>query len=441
MRKYLALFISLILVALVGLMPVDLNAQRTSGLSGTGLDGFVEKTDFDSLHVAAGKLILGATGSGQDVTATGVELNYLDITALGTGVNTKAVVLDASGDYTWEAGGIFKYAVLNDGTTALTTSALKLNYLDITTLGTQENSMVVTTDGSGNSGVSKVTQLWIGATGVETQVTSTAAQLNALPATTASAAELDYNAGVTAGTGLADKVMTLDVGDDFTWPATGLLTYWGTQVTSTGAELNYVDITTLGTQEANKVVTTDVNSNSGISQVTELWIGATNAEVQILATPAEIDRIADKDASVVDVTGASVSITLAAHGDRIITLNRAAGITVTLDAATGTGASYTFIIGTSCTSGSYIIKVANGTDVFDGGLALGVDIDGEGATGYTWYAVAGDDTFTMPAAGPASGGEVGDVIRVTDYATGFFLIEAHIQQGGAGEATPFSSGV
>ena len=265
--------------------------------------------------------------------------------------------------------------------------------------------------------------------------------MNALPATTASAAELDYVAGVTAGTGVADKAMVLDVGEDFTWPSGGILTYGGSTVTSTGTELSYTDITTLGTQEASKVVTTDANVNSGVSKVTELWIGATSAEVQINATPAEIDRIADKDASVVDVTGASVSITLAAHGDRIITLNRAAGITVTLDAATGTGASYTFIIGTSCTSGSYIIKVANGTDVFDGGLALGVDIDGEGATGFTWYAVAGDDTFTMPAAGPVSGGEVGDRITVIDYATGFFYIQAHIQQGGGGEATPFSSGV
>ena len=76
----------------------------------------------------------------------------------------------------------------------------------------------------------------------------------------------------------------------------------------------------------------------------------------------------------------------------------------------------------------------------DGGLALGVDTDGEGATGYTWHAVAGDDTFTMPSTG-VSGGVVGDMIRVTDYAAGFFLIEAHIQQSGGAEVTPFTAGV
>jgi len=38
------------------------------------------------------------------VTATAAELNYLDITTLGTGAASKAVVLDANGDYTWPAG-------------------------------------------------------------------------------------------------------------------------------------------------------------------------------------------------------------------------------------------------------------------------------------------------------------------------------------------------
>ncbi|MGB4107762.1 MAG: hypothetical protein WBK55_08210 [Alphaproteobacteria bacterium] len=36
-------------------------------------------------------------------TASGAELNYLDITALGTGAASKALVLDASGDYTFPA--------------------------------------------------------------------------------------------------------------------------------------------------------------------------------------------------------------------------------------------------------------------------------------------------------------------------------------------------
>lgn len=39
------------------------------------------------------------------VTATATELNYLDITTLGTGAASKSVVLDGSSNYTWPASG------------------------------------------------------------------------------------------------------------------------------------------------------------------------------------------------------------------------------------------------------------------------------------------------------------------------------------------------
>ena len=187
------------------------------------------------------------------------------------------------------------------------------------------------------------------------------------------------------------------------------------------------------------VVTTDGNSNSGVSKVTQLWIGTTGAETQVTATAAEINRLADKTASIVDITGASVTLTEATHGDRIITLSRAAGVEVTLPAATGTGNVYFIVVATAITSGSHVVKVANGTDVFDGSIAIGVDTDAEGATGYTWYAVAGDDTITLN--GASQGGEVGDVIEVIDYKAGFFLLRVRINQSGGGEATPWSSGV
>ena len=43
------------------------------------------------------------------VTAVSGELNYLDITTLGTGAASKAVVLDAGEDYTWPVGGVLTY--------------------------------------------------------------------------------------------------------------------------------------------------------------------------------------------------------------------------------------------------------------------------------------------------------------------------------------------
>lgn len=50
------------------------------------------------------QLHIGTSGSETQVTATGTELNYLDITTLGTGAASKAVVLDANGDYIWPSG-------------------------------------------------------------------------------------------------------------------------------------------------------------------------------------------------------------------------------------------------------------------------------------------------------------------------------------------------
>ena len=47
-------------------------------------------------------------------TVTTAEINYLDITTLGTGAASKAVVLDTGDDYVWPAAGILTYGVLKD---------------------------------------------------------------------------------------------------------------------------------------------------------------------------------------------------------------------------------------------------------------------------------------------------------------------------------------
>ncbi len=76
---------------------------------------------------------------GTDVTATAAELNYLDLTGLGTGVASEAVVLDSGEDYVWPSGGKLTY-----GGTQITATGAELNYNDITTLGTAEASKTLT---------------------------------------------------------------------------------------------------------------------------------------------------------------------------------------------------------------------------------------------------------------------------------------------------------
>ena len=85
----------------------------------------------------------------------------------------------------------------------VTSSHTELNYVDITTPGTQEATKAVITDANTNIGTTKVSSLYIGTSGSETQVTSTAAELNKLDGVSATAAEIDYRSlcfQVTLGT-------------------------------------------------------------------------------------------------------------------------------------------------------------------------------------------------------------------------------------------------
>ena len=91
-------------------------SEKIVNAVGTGED----PTELDNLE--AQSAVLGS------LTASAAELNYLDITTLGTGAASKAVVLDSGDDYTWPATGILTYGVLKDpaGTT-LGATVVELN--------------------------------------------------------------------------------------------------------------------------------------------------------------------------------------------------------------------------------------------------------------------------------------------------------------------------
>jgi hypothetical protein len=62
---------------------------------------------------------------GVSTTATSAELNYLDITSLGTGAPSKAVVLNAGGDYVWPTNGELKYFQLRDADDTLMSATME----------------------------------------------------------------------------------------------------------------------------------------------------------------------------------------------------------------------------------------------------------------------------------------------------------------------------
>ena len=84
------------------------------------------------------------------VTATAAELNYNDITTLGTGAASKAVVLNTGEDYTWPSTGVLTYGVLKDSAaTTITATGAEINYLDIASLGTGAASKAVVLSSTG----------------------------------------------------------------------------------------------------------------------------------------------------------------------------------------------------------------------------------------------------------------------------------------------------
>lgn len=205
---------------------------------------------------------------------------------------------------------------------------------------------------------------------------------------------------------------------------------------ATKTELDYISGATPGTQVASKAVVADVNVNTGISKVTALHIGATGAEVQLTATPAEVNAVADVSGRLINLNATSLSITAATHGERIVTLSHTvAASTVTLPAATGTGNIYRFIVA-EVNINNHVIKVANATDVLEGAAIMCNDTD---ATVSGFETAADSDTITLN--GTTTGGAaIGDSVILTDYASGKWHVESRLTGTGT-EATPFSATV
>jgi hypothetical protein len=92
--------------------------------------------------------------AGNSITSTAAELNLIDGSSAGTIVNSKAVIYGSSGEVNATTLQIAGSAITStaaelnklDGVTASTT---ELNYVDVTTLGTTEASKAVTADANG----------------------------------------------------------------------------------------------------------------------------------------------------------------------------------------------------------------------------------------------------------------------------------------------------
>lgn len=121
------------------------------------------------------------------------------------------------------------------------------------------------------------------------------------------------------------------------------------------------------------------------------------------------------------------------HEGTTVVMNAAAGLTVTLPAASGSGKSFMLTVGTTVTSNDYIIQVASADDIMQG--ALGVSTD---AAGVVIPTAATSDTITMN--GSTTGGVKGSTVILRDVASGVWAVTGALVSTGA-EATPFSAAV
>lgn len=151
----------------------------------------------------------------------------------------------------------------------------------------------------------------------------------------------------------------------------------------------------------------------------------------VAATGAEINRTCDLTGRIVNDTGATLTVTEAAHEGRTITLNRAAGQAVTLPAATGSGARYRFYVGTTITSNTTTIKVV-GDDTMSGMAS------GAGAAAGTFLTAADTDTITFN--GTTTGGILGTFVDLQDVAADKWAVEVRMNASST-IATPFSATV
>lgn len=110
----------------------------------------------------------------------------------------------------------------------------------------------------------------------------------------------------------------------------------------------------------------------------------------------------------------------------VVVVNRAAGSTITLPAATGTG--YRYLITTIVDQTGDLIVAAAGTDVMQG-VAM-TDM-----TGVIWPTADTTDTITLN--GTTTGGLKGTRVELIDVASGIWNVLVVGEASGT-EATPFS---
>ena len=202
----------------------------------------------------------------------------------------------------------------------------------------------------------------------------------------------------------------------------------GGEVVGVTNELNATDIEVSNVLRANKIQS---DTSDADIEISSQGTGAVAVSSQLTLTGSFLPAI--------HTFVATDSVTIAEHAGRTLLLGEVGGnalVTLTLPAATGSGATYKFIVSVANTS-NYVIKVADASDTIDG-VMLYLDEDGTAVSAFP--TVAASDTITLN--GGTTGGIIGDYLELVDIATDQYHVRGVMRvAAGADPATPFSATV
>ena len=142
----------------------------------------------------------------------------------------------------------------------------------------------------------------------------------------------------------------------------------------------------------------------------------------------------------VSLAAATLTLSHDLHDGLVVRPDIATGFTITLPAATGSGALYRIVVGTSLTSGSGVIQVGNANDYMRGQASTigssGITI---ALTANTGTLATESDTITWNRSTTGLGTQ-GDYVECYDLKANIWSVEAIYASSGAA-ATPFSAAV
>lgn len=138
--------------------------------------------------------------------------------------------------------------------------------------------------------------------------------------------------------------------------------------------------------------------------------------------------------------GAAKTLTVDANNNDTVLLDTATGgSTVTLPAATGSGATFKFVVSVLATSpAGHIVKVANTSDTMKGVIANVGTLPAGSATAFATDATS--DTITLNAGNKTGNAAVGEWLEVRDIAANVWAVRGFVTSSGT-PATPFSATV